>query len=124
MLTLEKGLIDKMTTRLQSLLEMFHPVTVEVIEPHDDVEGLLRKGNCVEICAFPGDGEPALGSPDTGNLQSIAVVIESHHVGAERRGGNRVPSLATCDIKHLDARHDEPPVPMEPGARPLVLILS
>lgn len=122
MLTLEKGLVNKMTTRLQSLLEMLHPVTVEVIEPHDDVEGLLGKGNGGEICAFPGDGEAALCSPDTGDLQSIGVVIECHHVGAERRGGNRVPSLTTRDIEHLDARHDEPPVPMEPGARPLVLI--
>ena len=124
MLTLEKGLLNKMTTRLQSLLEMLHPVTVEVIEPHDDVEGLLGKGNGGEICAFPGDGESALCRLDTSYLQSILVVIECHHVGAERRGGNRIPSLTTCDIKHLDARQDEPPVPVEPGARPLVFILS
>lgn len=95
MLTLEKGHLNKMTTRLQSLLEMLHPVTVKVIEPHDDVEGLLGKRNGGEIRAFPGDCEPALCRLDTSYLQSIFVVIECHHVGAAAAIAFRPPPHAT-----------------------------
>jgi hypothetical protein len=59
-----------------------------------------------------------------GCLQTVGVTVDGDDVRTELRGRDGVPSLPTRNVQHLDARLDEPAMPIEPGARPLILIVS
>ncbi len=123
-LAFEKGFVNQVTARFQRLFEILHPATVEVIEPHDDVERLLRKGQCREVRTLPRDVQTSLRRPDVTRVDPIAVTVDSHDVSTQLGSCYGVTPVPTGDIQYMSAGPKQPLMPAKPRARPLVLFLS
>jgi hypothetical protein len=123
-LAFQKGFVNQVTARLQRLFKILHPTTVKVIEPHDDVERLLREAQCREVRTLPRDVQTSLRRPDVTRVDPIAVNVDSHYVSTELGSRYGVTPIATGDIQYVSAGPNQPLMPAKPRAGPLILFLS
>ena len=115
-LILEKGFVQEVTTGSNRLFEMFHPLPVEVVESHHDVEGRFGKGQGLEIRALPHDRKPLVRGDRPTGFHRFLIGIDRHDVRPQLGGGNRVSPFPATDVEHLVTGLDEPGMPTEPGA--------
>ena len=115
-LILEKGFVQEVTTRSHRPFEMLHPLPVEVVESHHDVEGCFGKGQGLEIGALPHDRKPLVCGDRPTGFHRFLIGIDRHDVRPQLGGGNRVSPFPATDVEHLGTGLDEPGMPTEPGA--------
>ena len=115
-LILKKGLVQEVTTRSNCPFEMLHPLPVEVVEAHHDVEGCFGKGQGPEIRALPHDRKPLVRRDRPTGFHRFLIGVDRHDVRSQLGGGNRVSPFPETDVEHLGTGLDNPGMPAEPSA--------